>query len=145
MTKWAVREATVEDIQAIQIVRHAVRENRLSDPGRVTDKDVGEYIHERGKGWVCEHDGHIVGFAIGDLQDANIWALFIRPEMEGRGIGKILHDIMIAWMFDQGMSCIWLSTDPGTRAERFYRKAGWTETGITPSGEIRFELSRPFI
>ena len=139
------REAVIEDIAVIQTIRNAVRENRLSDPSRVTDNDVQEYILDRGKGWVYEHDGHIVGFAIGDLQDANIWALFILPEFEGIGIGRSLHDTMVTWMFDQGLSCIWLSTAPGTRAERFYREAGWTKTGITPSGEIRFELSRPSI
>ena len=37
---------------------------------------------------------------------------------------------------------LWLGTAPGTRAETFYRKAGWIETGIRQGGEIRFELDR---
>ena len=32
-----------------------------------------------------------------------------------------------------------LSTDPGTRAERFYRADGWTATGVNGKGEIVFE------
>jgi hypothetical protein len=43
----------------------------------VPDSDVEEYINHRGRGWVCEIDGQVVGFAIADLVDNNIWALFI--------------------------------------------------------------------
>lgn len=131
--------ARESDIPAIQMVRNAVRENRLSDPSRVTDQDVKTFLFDRGKGWVALVENNVVGFAIGDLQDANIWALFVLPEYEGNGIGRALHDRMVDWMFDQGLDSIWLSTDPGTRAETFYLRAGWQETGITPSGEIRFE------
>lgn len=138
-----IREARYEDIETIQIIRNAVRENRLSDPAKVKDSDVQDYIQNRGKGWVFEQDGHIAGFAIGDLQDANIWALFVLPEMEGNGIGKYLHNIMIQWMFDQGLKTIWLSTAPGTRAELFYRKAGWKDIKRTEHGEIYFELNAP--
>ena len=138
--KVILREARIDDIAAIQHVRNAVRENRLSDPSRVTDQDVRTYLFERGRGWVASVDNEVVGFAIGDLQDANIWALFVLPEAERHGIGRALHDGMVEWMFAQGLDTIWLSTDPGTRAEKFYREAGWKATGLTPNGEMRFEL-----
>ncbi|MCY7411340.1 MAG: hypothetical protein LH473_13790 [Chitinophagales bacterium] len=48
------REATVADIPQIQIVRNWVKENALSNPALVTDKDNEEYITVKGKGWVCE-------------------------------------------------------------------------------------------
>lgn len=35
----AFREATLQDIPQIQIVRYSVKENVLSDPGLVTDED----------------------------------------------------------------------------------------------------------
>jgi len=47
------REAIVSDIPQIQVVRHAVKENVLSNPALVTDHDCKEFITERGKGWVC--------------------------------------------------------------------------------------------
>ncbi|MCF8239116.1 MAG: GNAT family N-acetyltransferase [Saprospiraceae bacterium] len=142
MNSGGIREAIVEDIPAIQFVRHAVLENRLSDPGRVTDEDVRQYILHRGKGWIYEQDDSILGFAIGDLQDANIWALFVLPEAERKGIGRLLHDTMVHWMFAHGIETIWLSTAPGTRAEGFYQKAGWQDKRMTEQGEIYFELSR---
>ena len=136
------REALITDIPQIQIVRNSVRENRLSNPGLVPDKDVEEYIIHRGKGWVCEINNNIVAFAIADLQDDNIWALFLHPDHEGKGIGKRLHDTMLDWYFDQNKNSVWLGTSPGTRAEGFYRKAGWSETGTHGKGEVKFEMTK---
>ena len=134
------REAKKEDIPLIQEVRNSVKENSLSDPLLVTDEAVHDYLFHRGKGWVCEVDGQIIGFSIASVKDRNVWALFIHPEHEKRGIGRKLHDLMINWYFDQTSENIWLSTSPGTRAEIFYRKAGWTETGSYGKGEIKFEM-----
>lgn len=136
------REATREDIPQIQIVRNAVTENMLSDPALVPDKDVEDYMFIRGKGWVCEIDKTIVGFAIVSIIDTNVWALFIQPGFDKKGIGKRLHDDMMDWYFSQTDKTIWLSTGPGTRAEQFYRKAGWTETGTYGKGEIKFEMTK---
>ena len=136
-----IREAKLGDIQQIQIVRNAVRENTLSNPNLVTDKDCAEYMFERGKGWVCEMNNKIIGFAIVDLQDNNIWALFLLPEFEKQGIGRQLHDNMLDWYFTQTKEKVWLGTSPKTRAEIFYKKAGWTEVGMHGKGEIKFEMT----
>lgn len=93
------REATVDDIPQIQIVRNSVKENMLTDPALVTDEACKEYLTERGKGWVCEYNDRIVGFAIADLKDNNILALFIHPEHEGKGIGRNLHKVKLDWYF----------------------------------------------
>ncbi|MBS1635698.1 MAG: GNAT family N-acetyltransferase [Bacteroidetes bacterium] len=136
-----IREATVDDIKQIQIVRNAVTENTLSDPNLVTDKDCEEFITKRGKGWVCEIDGHVVGFAIADLKENNIWALFIDPKFEKKGIGRQLHKTMLDWYFTQTKEKLWLGTAFNTRAEQFYRKAGWTEAGTHGPKEIKFEMT----
>jgi GNAT superfamily N-acetyltransferase len=139
-TTMIFREAQVTDIKQIQVVRHAVKENRLSNPALVTDEDCEEYITIRGKGWVCEIENTVVGFAIADLKEHNIWALFVHSEYEGKGIGKRLHDIMLHWYFANTKETVWLSTAPGTRAERFYRLQGWRDVGIQKNGEARFEM-----
>jgi len=136
-----IREATSEDIPQIQFVRNAVKENMLSNPALVPDKDVEDYIHNRGKGWVCEVDNTIVGFAIVSIVDNNVWALFIQPGYDKKGIGKKLHDEMINWYFNQTGDAIWLGTSPNTRAENFYRKAGWNEVRTHGQGEIKFEMT----
>jgi ribosomal protein S18 acetylase RimI-like enzyme len=82
------REAINKDIPQIQLVRNSVKENMLSNPALVSDEDCKAFMCTRGKGWVCEVETKIVGFAIADLVEDNIWALFVKPECEGRGIGK---------------------------------------------------------
>ena len=136
-----IREAVIADIKQIQIVRNAVKENMLSDPNLVTDKDCEEFMTERGKGWVCEIDNQIVGFSIVDLTDNNIWALFLKPEFENIGIGRQLHDTMINWYFSKTKASVWLGTAPNTRAKLFYQKAGWTVIGTQRKGEIKFEMT----
>jgi GNAT superfamily N-acetyltransferase len=135
------REAEIDDIAQIQFVRNAVKENMLSDPALVPDKDVEEYMTNRGKGWVCEIDAKIVGFAIVDLVENNVWALFMLPEFEAGGIGKKLHQMMLEWYFLHTREKLWLGTAPGTRAEKFYRMQGWNEVGMHGKGEIKFEMS----
>ena len=135
------REAKIDDIKQIQIVRNAVKENTLSNPNLVTDEDCKEFITVRGKGWVCEIDNKIVGFAIADLKDNNIWALFLDPVFEKRGIGQQLHKIMLDWYFEQTKNKVWLGTAFNTRAEGFYRKAGWTAVGLHGTKEIKFEMT----
>lgn len=136
-----IREAKIDDIPQIQIVRNSVTENTLSNPNMVTDEDCKEFINERGKGWVCEIDQQIVGFAIVDLKENNIWALFVDPNFEKKGIGKQLHDVMMDWYFSKTKTTVWLGTEFKTRAENFYRKANWIENGTHGTKEVKFEMT----
>ena len=137
-----IRIAEIRDIHQIQVVRNLVKENQLSDPSLVPDHDVEDFITKRGRGWICEVGDQIVGFAIADLADNNIWALFIHPDFERMGIGKKLHEQMLNWYFSQTDKKVWLGTSPGTRAELFYRKAGWKEVGVHGKGELKFEMTK---
>ena len=135
------REAQADDIPQIQIVRNSVTENTLSNPDLVSDEDCLEFISKRGKGWVCIVDNKVVGFSIVDLKENNVWALFLKPEYEKLGIGTKLHQLMLDWYFEQTNFDAWLSTTPKTRADKFYRKAGWAETGPYREDEIKFEMT----
>ena len=66
------REARLADIPQMMIVRLAVRENRLSDPARAPAAAYVEYLTQRGRGWVAEAAGRLVGFAIADLAGPSI-------------------------------------------------------------------------
>ena len=136
------RVAQPADIPALTEVRFAVRENVLRNHALVTAADYLDYLTRRGQGWVAEDAGRITGFAIADAQDYSIWALFVHPDFDRQGIGKTLHQLLLTWYFTQTDHPIWLSTTPGTRAEEFYRRQGWQETGRTSSGEVRFELTK---
>lgn len=136
-----LREAGGDDIPQLQVVRNAVKENALSNPDLITDMDYHDFITKRGKGWLYEIDNKVVGFSIVDLVGHNIWALFVHPEYDKRGIGRQLHTIMLDWYFNQTQQPLWLGTAPRTRAEVFYRKAGWKEIGMHGKGELKFEMT----
>ena len=137
-----LRHADRADVAGIQRVRHSVRENRLVSRV-IEDEEVVEAIERTGRGWVVEEDGQIIAFAIGNSSSGNIWALFVDPEHEGCGHGRKLHDEMLSWLWSIGLRRLWLSTSPGTRAQRFYERAGWQQYGVSESGELLFEQKAP--
>ncbi len=120
-------------------IRLSVTENRLSNPDLVKHVHYEEMINMHGRGWVYEEKGNILGFAFLDITNKNVWALFVSPAHEKKGIGRALHDHLLTWWFKNYAYPLWLSTSPDTRAEKFYRRAGWRAAGRTSSGEIRFE------
>jgi GNAT superfamily N-acetyltransferase len=135
-----IRSATFADIPELHRIRMSVKENVLSNPLLVTESAYTDFLDKKGRGWLYEEGGRISGFAIIDLSRKNIWALFVDPAKEKNGIGKKLQDEMLNWYFSGYADPLWLSTAPGTRAEKFYRKSGWKETGKDANGEIIFEM-----
>jgi GNAT superfamily N-acetyltransferase len=111
----------------VSALRLSVAENRLSDPSKVTRAMYEEYVTTRGRGWVAEDGGGILGFSIGD-RSGSVWALFVRPGCEGSGVGQALMRACLEWMAGLGLEEAELETGAGTRAERFYRRFGWHET-----------------
>lgn len=135
----SVRLALRRDIRGMHQVRMAVHENRLVST-RITEEHYVSAIEVTGRGWVAEDQGVVIGFAIGSAVTGNIWALFVHPDHECRGHGRRLHDTLVEWLFQQRLPRLWLSTEPNTRAQRFYEKAGWSFVGALASGEVRYEL-----
>ena len=135
-----LRQARRDDVAAMQRVRMSVRENRLVST-TFGDEAYLEAIEISGRGWVVEADGTVVAFAVADARDGSIWALFVDPAHEGQGYGRRLHDVMVSWLRDEGFERLWLTTETGTRAERFYLRAGWQSAGSAAPGEVRLELA----
>lgn len=124
-----IRNANEFDIPRIMEIRGLVHENKLRDPSRVRIDDLRWFIANPGI-FVWDEDGRIVGFSAADPRNGNIVALFIDPAFEGRGFGKLLFERACAVLRTAGCERMWLTTSPGTRAEKFYRKAGWKVTGL---------------
>ena len=82
-----IRQATERDVRAMNRLRLQVHENMLSDPNFVTEAMTADAISASGRGWVYEQDRKILGFSIALHRDPSIWALFVHPDHEGRGIG----------------------------------------------------------
>jgi GNAT superfamily N-acetyltransferase len=136
------RRARATDIPAMSAIRLAVTENVLRDRSKVTTPMYQDYLHLLGRGWVCLRGRRIVGFACASRADASIWALFVDPRHEGRGIGRKLLGFAVDWLFAIGKPEVTLETGKGTRAERFYGASGWTcDAGETLNA--RFRLPAP--
>lgn len=133
------RPAELADIPELMDIRDSVRENRLVTTV-IGHDDYVRALTTEGRAWVCEVDGRVVGFACGRPGHGDVWALFLRQSHEGRGLGGALMDLVERWMFDQGLDEIRLATEPGTRAERLYRRRGWRYLGVLPTGEAAFAL-----
>jgi GNAT superfamily N-acetyltransferase len=139
---YTVRIATVEDIAGMHRVRLSVRENQLSDPSKVQPHHYQEMLTTRGRGWIAAVDDVIRGFAVADLQEQSVWALFVHPRFEGRGLGRQLQQTMLEWTFGAGARQLSLTTAADTRAERFYTASGWRVLDRRHGGDALFEMTR---
>lgn len=140
-----LREATIDDIPAMHRIRLVVRENRLRDTSWLTPEVYEACLKPTGTAntWVAEVDGDIAGFATARSPEADVWALFVDPAHEGQGIGRALLDRAVAWLFERGADEVVLATGPGTRADAFYREAGWRRGETLDNGDVRYRLARP--
>jgi GNAT superfamily N-acetyltransferase len=139
-----LREATAADLPGISRVRTSVRENlatveQLRERG-ITNESVAASFLAGSKGWVAERDGEIVAFAIADRARQSVFALFVLPECEDRGLGSRLLDLALGWLRENGATVVWLTTGPGTKAAGFYERRGWVATGPAEHGDTRYEL-----
>jgi len=134
----AIRRARADDIPALMAIRAAVRENVLSDPARVPEQAYHDWIAGPGI-WLCEEAGKVLGFAAADPRDGTVWALFVDPAAEGQGAGRALLPPALDDLRAAGWKRARLTTQPGSRAERFYQLDGWLGAGTAAGGDMVLE------
>ena len=144
-----VRPATRADIPAMFDVRTSVRENHLSLEGLerygITAASVEQMLESTMGAWVAEDGDRIVAFSMADRVNASVFAMFVRPEYEGRGLGRRLMYETESWLFAHGCEQIWLRTDrdPLVRANGFYQHLGWVSVGVQDDGQVQYIKRRP--
>ena len=135
------REIRPDDMDAIFELRIATWHN---DRGReelvqmgITHASVREMLSESHRGWLCEVDSRIVGFAMGNHRTAEMWVIAVLREYEGQGIGRRLLGLVEMWLFSNGWDEIWLTTDLDStiRAVGFYHHLGWVDWKLEPGGD----------
>ena len=141
-----VRPAGATDIDAIFHVRTSVRENALTWDELaalgITPASIHAAITAAPCAWVVERDGKVVGFAMADLPEACLFAVFVLPEHEGQGVGRQLIQAGETALF-RHHPVIWLETDATSRAAAVYRHLGWTPAGDAGDGDVRLQKLRP--
>ena len=142
------REMELHDIPAAFDVRTSTKENALTlaeleEDYELTPETLASAMRSTTRGWVCEADGKVVGFAMGDSANAELTVIAVLPDYEGRSIGKRLLSEVENWLFSSGHDELWLVTtpDPELRAYSFYVKRGWVPTGEIIDEDEKFLLS----
>ena len=142
------REMEQRDVCSCIDVRTSVRENHYSleelRQAGITEASVTRMLTTTHKGWVCEMDGHVIGFSMGNRSNGEFWVVAVLPEYEGRGIGRKLIELAVQWLRANGCAEIWLWTSPdvSTRAYALYRKSGWEDCGVQ-NGQRIMKLRGP--
>ena len=126
-----IRRATPDDVDAIFDVRTSVHENHmteedLADIG-VTRASTRQAIMDNSLPiWCAFVDDQLVGFSSIKIEDKELFALFVRPECEGKGAGSALHDIAVNWWFrNYPNEPLNLNTNQSARSFAFYQKREW--------------------
>src|SRR5690606_22702843 len=106
----------------------------------VTPESVAAMLRTTCRAWLAEVGGRPVAFSMANSDEGTVFAMFVRPGYEGRGLGRTLMERAEAWLSAQGVEAIWLTTgsDPVIRANGFYRRLGWSEAGLQDDGQIRY-------
>lgn len=138
-----LKAATPEDVETLFAIRCSVVQNHqsreeLAELG-VTPATVramiegGDYVTV-----LAEVEGQPVGFSMAQCSEGYVFALFVRPEFEGQGIGRALMARAEAGLRRAGVTEAWLTTgaDPALRALGFYRHLGWVEGGRFDDGQV---------
>lgn len=141
-----IRLATPADIETLLDIRTTVVDNHLSRAQLaamgITPETIEAAITAEPCAWIADMDGVAAGFAMADTEDGCVFAVFVRPSQEGRGVGRLLLAKAEAYLFAHHTT-IWLETDASSRASGFYRKLGWTPVAFHDNGDVRFEKTAP--
>ncbi len=149
MREMTFREITPRDIPAVFDVRIAVRENAYTREGLysegITEPAVEDMLGTSHRGWLCERDSKVVGFAMANRETGEFWVIAVLPEYEGRGIGSKLLNLAENWLWEIGWKEIWLwtSLDSRLRAYSFYKKHGWVDAEVRKNRRIMKKFNLP--
>lgn len=140
-----IRPALLTDVSAMFKVRTSVRENALTANELIqlgiTPQSIAKAISDAPCAWVATVHDEVVGFSMVDLTSDCLFAAFVLPEHEGRGIGSSLIKACESALF-KTHRVAWLETAKNSRAARLYRHLGWGNEMDIGGGDIRLEKQR---
>jgi GNAT superfamily N-acetyltransferase len=139
-----IRPSTPEDAEAVARVHVAAWRTAYAHalpPGpSLADRTD---LHRRfPPTFVAEIEGEIVGFVgVGacadDWADGELFAIYVRPDHWGTGVGRSLIERAEERFRELGLSdCVLWVLDDNPRARRFYERVGWFADGAAREIEL---------
>ncbi|AEN64716.1 GCN5-related N-acetyltransferase [Enterobacter soli] len=140
-----IRTAQPSDVNSIFDVRTSVTENHLSREEMrligITESAVADMIEQSQCAWVAILNDNVIGFSMILPDEGCLFAAFVLPEYQGRGIGRRLVELAEHELFKHHETA-WLETDKNSRAAQFYMQLGWVKKKNIDGTDIRLEKSR---
>ena len=142
-----IRLATLDDIDALLVIRTSVVQNHLSVEQMaelgITPQLLADSMREAPCAWIAEVDGQPVAFAMVDLAEGEVFAMFVLPSHEHLGLGRQLMAVAEAALFEHH-DRLFLTTDgrDEIRANGFYQHLGWSVVERVEGDDVRYQKSR---
>lgn len=142
-----IRQATPQDIDTLFAIRTSVVQNHLSREQMtelgITPDGLADSIRESPCVWIAEVNGEPAGFSMVDLDSGEVFAMFVRPAYENRGLGRQLMAAAEAALFERH-DTLFLVTDgrDEIRANGFYQRLGWSVVDQVDGDDVRYQKSR---
>ena len=142
-----IRTATPDDVDTLCAIRTSVVQNHLSLEQMaglgITPQVLSDTLRAAPCGWIAEVDGQAAGFSMVDLDEGEVFAMFVLPSHEKLGLGRQLMAVAEAALFEHH-DTLYLVTDgrDEIRANGFYQRLGWSVVSSADGDDVRYEKSR---
>ncbi|MBW3163717.1 GNAT family N-acetyltransferase [Ferrimonas balearica] len=140
---WQLRRAGLADIASLQAIRHRISEYPAERDR--PDTLYARYLSRQGRGWLGNDGQGDRGFVVVNLNDCSIWALYVDPDCQGKGLGRVLLQQGCRYLFWRGARRISLRTLAHTSALGFYQHLGWHVEQQHEAGQLELVLPRPTV
>jgi GNAT superfamily N-acetyltransferase len=136
-----LRPARVDEAEALSaLTRRSKQSHGYSDEFMTRFMNIGDMVItpesiSRNPVMVAEVDGRVAGFAhlkpLDHPDAVCLEDLFIEPDAQGKGVGRVLFDWALATAAERGYD--WLEWESDPNAAGFYEKMGGEKIGETKS------------
>ncbi|WP_313197525.1 GNAT family N-acetyltransferase [Rhizobium sp.] len=137
-----IRHASYDDAETISaLVRHTIRISNATDyPAVVIDRLVGNFTADAIRGlmakrvvWIAQQGHELQGTA--SIDGDMVRTVFVSPEAQGRGIGRMLMSAVEAFAADNGTELVRVQSSSTARS--FYSRLGYFDVRAMQYGEER--------
>lgn len=103
-----------------------------------------QYDPDKDRVWICEDNGHIIGFLLGmhrDEQTVQLRFFILLPGYRGMGLGKKLMELFMEYLREKKYNrCYLWTTNQQATAAFIYKRLGFALTEEKPSNDFGIEL-----